>query len=329
MAVMEKSALLDFLEGQSQKAWIDALDEIGPSIHPVDRRASRIWFAFWPLELQEALSSPEGAEEMARLMDLEGNWRLDKQIDSAVSFLYGAHYWAATKRVILSLDEGEVGKGSLAAVIRRVGKSVAESDRVDEALTLGISAVGLMILRQVGVEAFERIAPSPAAGPLVSRNPERVLAHRERKSGGLLSFIKGVNRTWEVRWEEREPHAVFHAINGQDIAMAGASDQKDYRARDYRRIDGPVPVECRVGSCGYCWVGVLAGHENVSEMTEFERERLRYFGYDKMNGSNESQPLVRLACQSQCHGDVTLTIPPWNGELNRRHNEGPKKLGTV
>lgn len=324
---MSKSALLDFLQARTQRDWLDALDEIGPAIHPVDRDATRIWFAFWPLDLEQALASPQGAEETARLMDLEGNWRLEAQIDSSVSFLYGAHHWRAAKKAIASLDEPE--KRSLAATIRRVARSAAESEKVDEGLTLGISAAGLMILRQVGAEAFERVVSTSASGPLLPRSPERVLAARERKSGGLLSFIKGVNRTWEVRWEEREPRAVLHAINGQDIAMAGASDGGDYRARDYRRTDGPVPVECRVGSCGYCWIGLLAGRENLSEMTAFERERLRYFGYDTVNGENDSKPLVRLACQSQCHGDLTLTIPPWNGELNRRHDEGRKKLGTA
>jgi ferredoxin len=327
MSVMEKSALSGFLEAQSQKAWLDALDEVAPSIHPVDRTTTRIWFAFWPLELLEALSSREGAEPMARLMDLEGNWRLEEQIDSAVSILNGARYWRSTKGAILSLDGSDAG--SLAETIRRLARQVAATERVDESLTLGIAAVGLMILRQVGAEALERVASAPAAGRLLSGSPERILAHRARTSGGLLSFIKGVNRTWDVCWEERESRAVFRAINGQDIAMAGASDGGDYRGRDYRRIDGPVPVECRVGSCGYCWIGLVAGQGNLSEMTAFERERLRYFGYDTVNGADDAKPVIRLACQSQCHGDVTVTVPPWNGELNRRHDEERKKLGTA
>jgi hypothetical protein len=64
-------------------------------------------------------------------------------------------------------------------------------------------------------------------------------------------------------------------------------------------------------------------------MTSFERERLRYFGYDAVNSPDDSHPLIRLACQAQCHGDVTLAISPWNGELDRRHDEGRKKLGTA
>jgi ferredoxin len=327
MTVMEKSALQGLLEAQSQRAWLEALDEISPSIHPVDRTATRIWFAFWPLELHQALSSSDDLEDMARLMDLEGDWRLEKQIDRSVSFLFGARYWISTKKAILSSVEGK--SSSLEGTIRRVAATVAASANVNESLTLGISAVGLMIFRQVGSDALERVQALPAEGKLLPSNPERVLAQRERTSGGILSFIKGVNRTWDVRWEEREPGAVFRAINGQDIAMAGASDEGDYRERDYRRIDGPVPVECRVGSCGYCRIGLLAGGENLSEMTAFERERLRYFGYDTVNGANDAKPVIRLACQSQCQGDVTLTVPPWNGELNRRHDEERTKLGTA
>jgi ferredoxin len=327
MTVMEKSQLLSFLEERSQEEWLAALNELVPAIHPVDRLATRVWFAFWPLELREALLAPEGAEELARLMDLEGNWKLEEQIDASVSILFGAHYWTGVKAVLLS--ETDADGPSLVATLRRVAKRAAESEKVDEALTLGISAVGLMILRQVGLEALERVKGKPAEGLLLPKNPEKVLAERERGSGGILSFIKGVNRTWDVRWEERQRRAVYQAINGQDLAMAGSSDKRDYRGVDYRRIDGPVPVECRVGSCGYCWVGILSGRETLSAITDFERQRLRYFGYDTVNEEEESHPPVRLACQAQCHGDVTLTVSPWNGELSRRHDAGRKKLGTA
>jgi len=68
MAVLEQNQLLEFLEGQSQKAWIDALDELGTSMHAVDRDATRIWFAFWPLELTESLLSPDGSQRKTSLI---------------------------------------------------------------------------------------------------------------------------------------------------------------------------------------------------------------------------------------------------------------------
>jgi len=331
MTVMEKTRLLNFLEAQSQDAWLRALDEIGPSIHAVDREATRIWFAFWPLELHVALAgSPDPKEPMqiARLMDLEGNWRLEEQIDSSVSFLYGAHYWARVKNAVLAEAEGT--SGSLAMTIRSIAENAGAAERVDPSLLLGISAVGLMILRQAGVERLERSKDAKATPPLLPQDPAQVIAKRLRRSSdGLFTFLKGVNRKWDVRWEEKRTDGVFRAINGQDIAMAGGDTGSDYRHLDYRRPAGPVPVECRVGSCGYCWIGLLAGRENLSPITSFERERLRYFGYDTVNAPEETSPLIRLACQAQCQGDVTLTISPWNGELDRRHDEGRKKLGTA
>ncbi len=331
MTVMEKTRLLGFLEARSQEDWLHALDEIGSTIHPVDREATRIWFAFWPLELHDALAGSKDLKEpmeIARLMDLEGNWRLEEQIDSSVSFLYGAHYWARVKNAVLA--ETDATSGSLARTIRSIAQTVGAEERVEPSLVLGIAAVGLMMSRQVGFETLERSKDTKATPPLLPPDPAKVLARRERKSGdGLFTFLKGVNRKWDVRWEEKRSDGVFRAIHGQDLAMAGGDTGSDYRRVDYRRPAGPVPVECRVGSCGYCWVGVLAGRENLTPMTSFERERLRYFGYDTVNAPEDPNPLIRLACQSQSQGDVTLTICPWNGELDRRHDEGRIKLGTA
>ena len=335
MTVMEKNQLLGFLGHKPQKAWLEALDAIGEDVHPVDREATRIWFSFWPLELSEALCAAEGAEEMARIMDLEGEWKLEEQMDASVAFLYGARHWKAVKNAILGkavknaiLTQSE--SDTLEASIRGVAMRVSETDKVAVGLVLGISAVGLMVFRQVGQDVFEKMADSPAAGELLPNNPDRVVTKRKRESrDGVLGFLKGVNRRFEVRWNERGGDGSFHAINGQDIAMAGARADGDYRTLDYRRIDGPVPVECRVGSCGYCWIGLLEGRENLSAISDFERERLRYFGYDTTNDPEDEQPTIRLACQAQSQGDVTLALAPWNGELKRRHHLGRKKLGTA
>jgi ferredoxin len=261
-------------------------------------------------------------------MDLEGKWRVEEQIDSSVSFLFGAHYWPHVKRAILEEVE-DASARSLAETIRTVARKTAGAARVDQALVLGIAAVGLMAFRQIGIDRFQKLRDTSAAPPLLPSDPQQVLAVRRRKSGSLLTFLKGVNRTWEVRWDERRGDGVIAAINGQDIAMAGDSTGKDYRSLDYRRPAGPVPVECRVGSCGYCWIGLLAGREKLSPITPFERERLRYFGYHTVNAPDDPTPHVRLACQAQCLGDVTLAIAPWNGELSRRHDETRGKLGTA
>ena len=88
-------------------------------------------------------------------------------------------------------------------------------------------------------------------------------------------------------------------------------------------------MECRVASCGYCWVGVIEGHRNLSEISDFEKKRLNYFGYDAVNEDADPKPLIRLACQTQCEGDITLVTPPWNGELKRRHDKSRDDLGTA
>ncbi len=326
MAVLEKNQLLETLAGLSQKSWLEALDAVEASIHEVDREATRIWFAFWPLELQEALGSGDDPKQMAKVMDLEGEWTLDEAIDASVSFLYGAHHWPATKKAILAHGGPAT---SLSQTIQDLAGKVAASEKVDVSLVTGITAVGLMMLRIVGDDALSAVVDHPASGDLLPKDPGRVLSNRKRESrDGLFTFLRGVNRRWDVRWDESRRDGVYRAINQQDLAMAGASAEGDYRSLDYRRIDGPVPVECRVGSCGYCWVGLLAGKDNLTPITPFEQERLRYFGYDTVNGEADSHPLVRLACQAQCHGDVTVTIPPWNGELKRRHDTGRDKLGT-
>ena len=38
--------------------------------------------------------------------------------------------------------------------------------------------------------------------------------------------------------------------------------------------------------------------------------RLREFGYID---TRDERPVIRLACQVQAYGNVTLVIPPWNG----------------
>ena len=107
MAVLEENQLLEFLEAKSQRDWLDALDALEASIHPVDREATRIWFAFWPLELRDALSAPEGADEMARVMDLEGNWRLAEQIDRVIGRReeITAELQAASERLASNRDD--------------------------------------------------------------------------------------------------------------------------------------------------------------------------------------------------------------------------------
>ena len=331
MSVMEKSKFRSFLQEHDQKTWNEVVDRLVPSIHPVDRAATRIWFGFWPLELREALADPRGTEEMARVMDLEGKWQLEELIDAEVDFLYGAKYWVPVKKAVLAHAERyQTPQGKdLEQRIREVAGEVATSEKIDESVMLGITAVAFMALQQIGTEALTKVADKPGARSWGSEAPEQVVKRREKSRAGLVSFLKGQGQSHRVVWDESREGAFFLARHRQDLAMAAATDTRDYRAMDYRCLEGPIPVECRVASCGYCWVGVLSGHRNLSDISDFERERLDYFGYDSVNEAEDPQPLIRLACQTQCLGDVTLVTPPWNGELKRRHHRSRDELGTA
>jgi ferredoxin len=186
-------------------------------------------------------------------------------------------------------------------------------------MLLGISAVGLMTLRQAGVEAF---AAAPGKIHLTEearrRTPHQVMRRRRKQTWqGVLGFTRGLKKRWEVVFDEGDPAATFEVITGQELATAAQSDKREYRSRDGRCTpgEGPIPVECRAASCGTCWVGVIAGGDKLSAIVERDEMRpMRVFGYaDDVSAA----PLIRLACQARAFGPVTLVIPPWNGLIGK------------
>jgi ferredoxin len=110
-----------------------------------------------------------------------------------------------------------------------------------------------------------------------------------------------------------------------DLAYGAAQDRsRDWRAIDPRCIEGPIPVECRSASCGTCWVGVLGGAEKLSDVARLEGKRIKEFGYID---TNDPKPLIRLACQAQISGAVSIVIPPWNGVFGKHlHGEQNKPV---
>ena len=66
--------------------WSRAVDVITPTIRQIDRNATRIWFAFWPLDLHLALESASDPAAEARSLRLMGRWRLADQIDESIDF---------------------------------------------------------------------------------------------------------------------------------------------------------------------------------------------------------------------------------------------------
>jgi ferredoxin len=252
-------------------------------------------------------------------MQLDGNYRLEPQIDSSVQFLYGARHWPVVKKAVLLCAESSSNPDriGLEGQIREIASSVAAQLNTSESLVLGITAVAVMTLQQVGIAAFSLAADNLALQPRNGQPPDQILKNRARESrGSLFSFLHAIDRKYTVIFNESRADCSFQAIRNQDLSMASASDKRDYKSSDQRRIAGPIPAQCRSGACGYCWIGIICGKEKLSEITPFEKKRMRYFGYTSTEKDGETHPPVRLACQSRCFGDLSIVIPPWNGVLD-------------
>ena len=82
-------------------------------IHDVDRRATQIWFHFFPLELADAINETADLPQLVLTLRLEGNFRLSEQIDSSHWFLYGHRYWPQVKAAIVARAESNAAPPSL------------------------------------------------------------------------------------------------------------------------------------------------------------------------------------------------------------------------
>ena len=319
MSDNQPNAYEDFLRRQDEAAWARALEEIAPSIHEVDRNATRVWFAFFPLALARAFERAADAEELARKLLMQGSYRLADQIDSSHSFLYGHRHWRAVKDATVGRAESPAGDAAaLADEIRAVARRAAEGTKVEESLLVGVAAVALMTLTQVGLAKFKASPGEVKVGGRLARlSPEKVLRARARDdSQGLLGFLRTTDKRWTVVWNENDDTARFQMIDSQEIASAAPGDRRDWSQVDPRCTagEGPIPVQCRSASCGTCWVGVIGGAEKLSPVAERERKVMRLLGYVE---TDEPQPLIRLSCQAQGRGAVSVVVPPWNGVFGK------------
>lgn len=309
-----------FLAKHDDDAWDAAVNELAPHIHDVDKTATRIWFKFYPVALARALKEAADPESLAAELLLQGDYHLKSRIDSSHTFLYGHRYWREVKQAVAEF----AGSGSppeaieLSQQILLLASRLAKQVGVDESLLIGISAVAFMTVQQAGIIAFKATPGTIKLKSAMKReSPEQVLRARARDDHqGPLGFLKGEARTYTVTFDESDRTARFKLINTQHITTAGACDKRPYHLRDPRcmRGEGPIPVQCRSGACGTCWVGVLGGAEKLSEVGELEWRRIREFGYIH---TDEPKPLIRLACQAQAFGAVSIVIPPWNGVFGK------------
>lgn len=308
----------NFLAKHDEEAWSAALTTLLRSIHEVDQNATQIWFAFYPLALFQALNAADDPEKLRQVLLMQGTYDLKDQIDSSHTFLYGHRYWPEVKKAVEQhAREFNSSDASLPEQILGVAEKVAQQVKADRSLTVGITAVAFMTVQQAGFEAFEKAPGKMLIDARHARkSPEQVLRERAKDdSQGLLGFLRTVNKKWTITYDENDERATYRMNHVQDLAWGAAEDRsRNWREIDPRRVEGPIPVECRSASCGTCWVGVLGGAEKLSDVAAREGKKIKEFGYID---TSEPKPLIRLACQAQTHGAVSIVIPPWNGVFGK------------
>jgi len=313
----------DFLKQQDEEAWSATLTTLLRSIHEVDRNATQIWFAFYPLGLFQAIEQSDDPETLAQRLLMQGKYYLKDQIDSSHTFLYGHRYWPEVNAAVQkhAHDFAASDDRSLADQIQSVAQQVAKAAKVDESLVLGITAIAFMTIRQAGLAAFDAAPGQVMIDKKHARkSPGDVLRERAvDDSQGFFSFLKTVDKKWTVTYDENDDRAKYRLNHVQDLAWGAADDRtRNWREVDPRRVEGPIPVECRSASCGTCWVGVLGGAEKLTDVAAREGKKIKEFGYID---TSESKPLIRLACQAQALGAVSIVIPPWNGVFGKYLNK--------
>lgn len=307
----------NFLAKHDEEAWSATLTTLLRSIHEVDQNATQIWFAFSPLALFQALARAEDPERLRQQLLIQGTFYLRDQIDSSHTFLYGHRFWPEVKSAVQQHAKSFSDENVLADQILAVAQKVAQQKKVDRSLVVGITAVAFMTVQQAGLEAFEKAPGKMSIDRSHARkSPEQVLRERAKDdSQGLFGFLRTVNKKWTITFDENDDRATYRMNHVQDLAWGAADDRsRNWREIDPRRIEGPIPVECRSASCGTCWVGILGGAEKLSDVAAREGKKIKEFGYID---TSEPKPLIRLACQAQTHGAVSIVIPPWNGVFGK------------
>ena len=308
-----------YLNQQSEEAWSTALTTLLRSIHEVDRKATQIWFSFYPLSLFRAFQAADDPEKLKAQLLLQGVYHLRDQIDSSHKFLYGHRYWPEVKKALeeFAADFNAADTAPLSDQILKLARDLALMLKLDESLVVGITAVAFMTVQQAGLTAFKN-----ANGEMLldrkhaKKSAEQVLRARAvDDSQGLFGFLKTVDKKWTVTHDETDEAAKYKLNHAQDLAWGAEADRsRNWRQLDPRRVEGPIPVECRSASCGTCWVGILGGAEKLSDVAARESKKIKEFGYID---TTEPKPLIRLACQAQALGAVSIVIPPWNGVFGK------------
>src|SRR6266850_287744 len=123
-----------FLNQHDDESWSATLATLLRSIHEVDRNATQIWFAFYPLSLFRALQQADDREKLAQQLLLQGDYDLKDQVDRSHKFLYGHRFWPQVKAAVEQHADSfnQTSRDSLADQILAVAKSAAQQAKKDE-----------------------------------------------------------------------------------------------------------------------------------------------------------------------------------------------------
>ncbi len=306
-----------FLAQHDDTDWLQVLFKLEPEIHNVDKRATRIWFSFFPLKLKRAFDLAIDRATFERDLTLKGKYLLSEQLDESAHFLYGHRYWAAVKQAVAAYAESTDSIAPLYEQIKDLATKIAAQVDADKSLLVGITAVAFMSLSQVGLEQIKQ--PVTVAVKHSPKSPDQIFRERNTDdSQGVLGFLRSVDKRYTVTFNEDQHQAKFKVIDLQDLTMAAATVRVPEHLTDARCRpgEGPIPVECRTCACGTCWVGVLSDPSKISPPNARELDKAKnVFCYDGFTGEKDSP--IRMACQVKCHGNVSIVIPPWNGLLRK------------
>lgn len=293
--------------------WRAAVNAITPEVHPIDRDAIRIWFAHWPLLAIDVLASRPDRGKMVAFFQMNGQFDLTPLADTSHIFLYGHRYWMPVKAALDTKLEGDP--------LTRI-RTTAERSGAPLEFALAMSAIAWMTVEQCG-PAFLPLKYEPKV-PM--EEPETFLRRRATSfRPSLVERFKGRAPTERIIFQENDEETWFPIIPTQEITTAAELDKRPFHTKDKRCYEGmgPIPVDCRAGSCGTCWIGILGGNENLDPIEGFERTRMEYFGYWDSGFVDTSceRPLIRLACQTRANSSVSIVIPAWNGVFGKTRRE--------
>jgi len=258
-----------YLSGFSADDWSAAVGILAHEIHPVDRDATRVWCAFFPLE-------PTG--------------RLAGQVDSSHTFLYGHRYWPQIKRAVLATAAETPFPPRLAEAIPKVADHASGTPSVDRDQLLGLAIAGLMTLRQCGGAEFgidhvgiDRLTKVQLPLRAHARSIRQVLrGRRTQRSTGLLGFLRGRTNRFRMTFDENARSGSFDVKAGDTIASSAPA--------------------------GTTVIGVLAGADRLSPIDPAtEGKALTDMGFAQASAVNGA-PLIRLASEARPSGDVTFVF---------------------